>query len=74
MLQNLVSLNIFRQEKRTKIKKVERMRPFKLEEAKEESRKGIMKAQRDMETRLETTKQTVISLLGSYFCLVHFFR
>jgi hypothetical protein len=73
VLQNLVSLSIFRQEQEMRINKLARQQTHQLAEAQEEEHRSTQKAQRDLETMLETRKQTTISLLGVIFLPGAFF-
>ncbi|PQE26113.1 Mg2+ transporter -like Zinc transport protein [Rutstroemia sp. NJR-2017a BBW] len=67
VLQNLVSLSIFRQEQQRRFKKLERSRTDRIEKLRDEERRGKERAQREVENMLETRKQTTMSLLGILF-------
>jgi hypothetical protein len=67
VLQNLVSLSIFRQEQQRRSKKLKRQQTTLMEQSREEERRGKEKAQRELENMLETRKQTTMSLLGVIF-------
>lgn len=73
VLQNLVSLSIFRQEQEMRFNKLARQQTHQLAEAQEDEHRSTQKAQRDLETMLETRKQTAISLLGVIFLPSAFF-
>jgi hypothetical protein len=56
-----------------RINKLARQQTHQLAEAQEEEHRSTQKAQRDLETMLETRKQTTISLLGVIFLPGAFF-
>ncbi|KAI9645815.1 hypothetical protein NHQ30_005250 [Ciborinia camelliae] len=67
VLENLVSLSIFKQENQRKFKKLAMQKTARLEANREQERRGKEKAQRELETILESRKQTTMSLLGVVF-------
>jgi hypothetical protein len=73
VLQNLVSLSIFRQEQEMRINKLARQQTHELAQVTLEEQRATQKAQRDLETMLATKKQTTISLLGVVFLPGAFF-
>lgn len=67
VLQNLVSLSIFKQEQQMRIAKLERQETEKFERSREKERRDIQKAEKELETTLEVKKQTAMALLGVMF-------
>ena len=67
VLQNLVSLSIFRQQKEIKFEKLTRQRTLSLEISNEEERRETQRAQKEMEIMLETRKQTTMAVIGIIF-------
>ncbi|KAF5873431.1 uncharacterized protein Bfra_004891 [Botrytis fragariae] len=73
VLENLVSLDIYKQEKQRQFSKLLSRKTARLEETKQEERREMEKTQRDLEVMLETRKQTTMSLLGILFLPGTFF-
>lgn len=67
VLRNLVSLSIHRQEKNIKIQKIKRQQTLEVEQAQEQARKDIQRAQTETDTMLETRKQTAMAIIGITF-------
>ncbi|KAM3074791.1 hypothetical protein ACMFMG_008205 [Clarireedia jacksonii] len=67
VLQNLVSLSIFRQEQQRRFEKVKRQDTMRMEQSREEERREKEKTQREFKNMLENRKQTAIALLGVIF-------
>ncbi|KAF7937182.1 uncharacterized protein EAE98_001496 [Botrytis deweyae] len=73
VLENLVSLDIHKQEKERQFGKYKRQRTARLMENKDQELKAKEKTQRELEIMLETRKQTTMSLLGVLFLPGTFF-
>lgn len=73
VLENLVSLDIHKQEKERQFGKFQRQRTVRLMENKDQELKAKEKTQRELEIMLETRKQTTMSLLGVLFLPGTFF-
>ncbi|KAK6605339.1 hypothetical protein H4I95_05145 [Botrytis cinerea] len=73
VLENLVSLDIYKQEKQRQFSKLLSRKTALLEETKQEERREMEKTQRDLEVMLETREQTTMSSLGILFLPGTFF-
>ncbi|TEY80403.1 hypothetical protein BOTCAL_0038g00010 [Botryotinia calthae] len=73
VLENLVSLEIHKQEQERQFGKFKRQKTVRLMENKDQELKAKEKTQRELEIMLETRKQTTMSLLGVLFLPGTFF-
>ncbi|KAH8602347.1 hypothetical protein B0O99DRAFT_606296 [Bisporella sp. PMI_857] len=67
VLQNLVSLSIFRQEQQMKLGKLRRQQTAKMEKSWDQERRDMHQAQNEFENMVEARKQTAIGFLGALF-------